>query len=218
METESSTLASQAQSTAAVMRLDQQFRNGLGWFYWIAALSLINTVLLRTGSDWNFIVGLGITQIIDVIALEAAKSASENAAQIIYNVGVVLVMATTGLFALFGLLGRKGYQVIAIIGTVLYALDTLIFILVGDIPSIAFHVLGVWGLVSGIKAYRQLQKIENSQLILESIRPAPSATDDFHRNDPATPRDAKYWRRLAILAIILFLPLICFLVLFFGLN
>src|SRR5262245_38242766 len=41
-----------------------QQRSGAQWFYWIAALSLVNSVLAIAGQDWRFIIGLGITQLV----------------------------------------------------------------------------------------------------------------------------------------------------------
>jgi hypothetical protein len=42
--------------------LERQRRNGGQWFYWIAALSLINAALAFAGQEWRFILGLGVTQ------------------------------------------------------------------------------------------------------------------------------------------------------------
>ena len=52
------------------------FHSGANWFYWIAGLSLVNTILLYTGSEWVFVVGLGVTQLIDGIAIEIARAFS----------------------------------------------------------------------------------------------------------------------------------------------
>jgi hypothetical protein len=50
------------------MQLEEQFRNGINWFYRIAGLSIINTVLYFIGQEWGFIAGLGMTQVIDMFA------------------------------------------------------------------------------------------------------------------------------------------------------
>src|ERR1043166_6289200 len=41
-------------------------KSGASWFYWVAVLSLVNSGAAAVGSSWRFIIGLGITQIIDV--------------------------------------------------------------------------------------------------------------------------------------------------------
>ena len=37
--------------------------NAARWFWWIAGLSLVNTVLFYSGSNTSFIVGLGLTTV-----------------------------------------------------------------------------------------------------------------------------------------------------------
>lgn len=54
-----------AQSLAAL-------RNGTAWFFWIAGLSLVNAVITHAGSDLSFVAGLGVTQVIDALAIVAA--------------------------------------------------------------------------------------------------------------------------------------------------
>ena len=48
-----------------LVNLEQQHRAGSQWFYWIAALTLINTAGSVFGSSWGFVVGLGITQVVE---------------------------------------------------------------------------------------------------------------------------------------------------------
>ena len=38
-----------------------QLKSGASWFYWIAGLSLINSIAAVSGGSWRFILGLGIT-------------------------------------------------------------------------------------------------------------------------------------------------------------
>src|SRR5574340_77246 len=39
--------------------------NGANWFYWIAGLSVVNSVIVLFGGAWYFLVGLGATQFVD---------------------------------------------------------------------------------------------------------------------------------------------------------
>lgn len=48
------------------LELETRLNSGAGWFYWIAGLSLLNSIIMLSGSDLYFVIGLGITQIIDV--------------------------------------------------------------------------------------------------------------------------------------------------------
>ena len=48
--------------------LPMQVRKGASWFYWIAGASVVNTIIFLFGGNLNFIVGLGVTQVINGIA------------------------------------------------------------------------------------------------------------------------------------------------------
>lgn len=52
------------------IRLENQMKGGLIWFYWIAGLSFINLIIFILGSNINFADELGITQVINVIFQE----------------------------------------------------------------------------------------------------------------------------------------------------
>ena len=55
-------------------RLANARARGAHWFAWLAALSLINTMMTISGSDRTYIFGLGITQMIDGALSEFAMS------------------------------------------------------------------------------------------------------------------------------------------------
>ena len=48
---------------AELAQLHARGTSGAGWFFWIAALSLINSIILLSGGDRHFVVGLGVTSI-----------------------------------------------------------------------------------------------------------------------------------------------------------
>ena len=128
-------------------------RNGGGWFFWIAGLSLINSIALATGSNMSFVVGLGATEIVDGIFHQTALNFPV--------VGYVLDALVLGLFVLLGVFARKGMVWAFVTGLVLYALDALIFVLLPDEPQwlpIGFHgyvLFCIWG---GLRATRRLQQ------------------------------------------------------------
>jgi hypothetical protein len=125
-----------------------QLRSGASWFYWIAGLSLINSIAAFSGSTWRFIIGLGITQIIDLFG-----SHLETGGKV---VALALDLCVAGLFILFGFLGHKGYAWAFLVGMVLFALDGLIFLLAQDWLGVGFHALVLWWLFRGFGACRQL--------------------------------------------------------------
>ena len=128
-----------------------QLKSGASWFYWIAALSLINSVVAFTGSEWRFILGLGITQIFDEIGQEIA-----NAGKI---VALVLDLFVAGVFVLFGVFANKALLWAFISGMVLFALDGLIFLLAQEWIGVAFHVFVLYCLFRGAQACRRLKTV-----------------------------------------------------------
>jgi hypothetical protein len=135
-------------STADMARV-AQLKSGGSWFYWIAGLSLINSIAAASGSSWRFIVGLGVTQLFD--ALGAGMG---NGGKI---VALVLDLVAAGVFILFGVFANKGHTWAFLTGMVLFALDGAIFLLGGDWLGVAFHVLVLFFLFRGFQAARALK-------------------------------------------------------------
>lgn len=125
-----------------------QMKSGAGWFYWIAALSLVNSFSAFTGSDWRFILGLGITQIID-----AFGNSVEGAGKII---ALVLSLIVAGVLIGLGVLAGKRHTWAFIVGMVLFALDGLIFLLAQDWIGVAFHAFVLYCFFRGLQACRTL--------------------------------------------------------------
>jgi hypothetical protein len=55
-------------------RLAHTLKSGGNWFFWIAGLSLITSILSLSGANWRFFLSLGITQIIDGFAAGLATA------------------------------------------------------------------------------------------------------------------------------------------------
>src|SRR5881394_752088 len=51
------TLARSATAASANPAAVSHLKSGASWFYWIAALSLINSISAASGSSWRFIIG-----------------------------------------------------------------------------------------------------------------------------------------------------------------
>lgn len=110
-------------SVAEQMMLEQKQRNGANWFLLIAALSLVNSVLVLANSSIVFAVGLGITHLIDVLALLMIEEIQPDSPFIFQLIIFVVDLAIIGSFAIFGLLARQRQVWAFIVGMVLYALD-----------------------------------------------------------------------------------------------
>jgi hypothetical protein len=150
----------QTQVATHSVDLAKKHRDGSSWFFWIAGLSVVNSIIVLAGSDWSFVVGLGITQFVDGFALVIAEQLGKQGFSIVSCVAFVIDIMIAGSFVVWGVLARRRYEWAYIVGMVLYALDGLIFLLVQDWLSIAFHCLALFYLFNGFKACGQLGKLD----------------------------------------------------------
>ena len=146
-------VASSANPTVAAAPTDAvaaaQLKSGASWFYWIAGLSLINSISAASGSSWRFIVGLGITQIFDEFGNQIGSGGRW--------VALVLDLLAAGVFILFGVFAHKAHSWAFIVGMILFALDGLIFLLGSDWIGVAFHGFVLYCLFRGLQACRSLR-------------------------------------------------------------
>lgn len=133
---------------AADPATEEQFRSGASWFYWIAGLSLINSIVALTGSRWGFFIGLGITQVFDMIG----QGLGGGGKLVVF----VLDLLTAAVFVLFGVFANRRKTWSFVLGMTLYALDGLMFLFVGDWLSLGFHGFVLWCLFRGFQACRAL--------------------------------------------------------------
>ena len=139
-------------------KLKSRHMGGATWFYWIAALSLINSVVILMGAEWSFIIGLGITQFVDGVAGSIAQEAGAEAAPIIKATAFAVDFIVAAFFVVFGIFAVKRQAWAYIMGMALYAADALLFLAAGDMLSIAFHGFALFCILSGFLASRQMDK------------------------------------------------------------
>jgi hypothetical protein len=139
--------------------LQRRVKGGAANFYWIAGLSLINTLVyvFSTGLNLTFVVGLGITQVVDGFSVALAADLTQYAI-IIKAVGVLINLFIAGIFVLFGVFAAKGRKWAFVTGMVLYGLDALLLIAFQDVAGFIFHGLFLFFLLSGLLALNKLRK------------------------------------------------------------
>lgn len=130
-----------------------QAKGGASWFYWIAALSIINSLIFLYGANWSFFAGLGITQLIDVIVDQISRGGDWSVIKIIAFV-VNLVIA--GIFFLCGLWAGKFQTWAFIVGMVLYFLDGILLLVIGAYFPAGFHAFALFMIFRGLIAARQI--------------------------------------------------------------
>jgi hypothetical protein len=182
-----------------------EIKNGLNWFYWIGGLSIINSIIYQVGGSFTFIVGLGITQFVDVIMKTISNDLGLTEGMIIRIIGIVINLIIAGLFIIAGVIGRKKYRIVIIIGMVAYVLDGLLLLAVGEWLGIAFHLLALWGLWRGLQAIGKLKVLEAGGVI--AIPEVLLVKTTVNQRPP---------RWLRILAIIIIASIICCTVLFIA--
>ena len=118
--------------------LEHAVGSGAGWFYWIAGLSLINTIAALAGTSWRFVIGLCATEILSSMATMEEFVAIKPLA-IAMNFIILVV------YALLGVFSRKGQSWAFVVGFIFYALDTAVLLWVGlasgDIGEVAINLI-----------------------------------------------------------------------------
>jgi hypothetical protein len=134
--------------------LEQRGRNGANWFWWVAGLSLVNSVVLLSGGSSYFVIGTGITLMVDAITSGIAQNSPDISTMLkLLAFGFDIVVALIA-FA-FGWFARKGHLLVYALGILLYLLDGLLFVLMEDWMSVGFHVFALFCMWSGFAAFRQ---------------------------------------------------------------
>jgi hypothetical protein len=134
----------------------QHMKSGARWFYWIAGLSLINSIAALSNSSWSFLAGLGVTQFISGFAL----GLSQDLGGAVTVIAMILDVIVAGFFVLLGAMALKGHAWAFMLGLVLYALDGLIFLAFQMWFPLAFHAFVVYSLYRGLAANRKLKLLE----------------------------------------------------------
>lgn len=149
-------------------RLEQRAKSGANWFYWIAGLSLVNSVSSLAGSSWGFIAGLGITQVFDALGASTGG--------VFKGVAAVLdILVAFGFIGIGALAHRRAAGFV--VGLSLYALDSLIFLLGPEWIGLAFHVFVLFSVFQGYRAFRELR----------ALGPAPAAAPATGLGDAPPP-------------------------------
>lgn len=131
-------------NTRTPTAVDTAVQSAARWFWWIAGLSLVNTVLFYTGSTVNFVLGLGMTTLANLLFVDQVPLA------------LALSTLTIGFYVLVGWQAVQGRLWAFYIGLVVYAADALIYMRVDDWMSVAFHGVAIFYIARGVVRAREL--------------------------------------------------------------
>lgn len=149
--------------------LYRRYKSGANWFYWIAGLTLITSIITFGGGNWRFLISLGTTQVIDAIAAGVASQLGGSAPQVI---ALVLDVILTGIFVLFGVLANKKMLWAYILGMAAFVVDGLVSLVIQDLIGVVVHVVVLVFMVPGFMAGRKLIELEQQMAAAQAAAQA----------------------------------------------
>ena len=137
--------------------LTQSYKSGANWFYWIAGLTIVTSIIAFAGGGIRFLISLGITQLIDGVAEVISTEGGGPAAKV---VALVVSLLISAVFIIFGYLANQKMLWAYIAGMVLFVLDGVLSLMVQDWIGVVAHVVVLFFLFRGFQAGRELVSLE----------------------------------------------------------
>lgn len=169
-----------------VQRLTRQMLGGANWFFWVAALSMLNSILGLLKIDLSFTLGLWATQLFDAWGIKVGGPGPILA--------MIFDVIAVGLLLVVGLLARQRQGWIFILGVSLYLLDALLLMawavpvlrqgaapeeLRAILLSSAIHLYTLYRMFQGWQACQTIdmltQAAQKNQSVSEQFTPPPPA-------------------------------------------
>jgi len=135
--------------------LQRRMKSGASNFYWIAGLSVINSLVTIFGGGFYFVIGLGVTLIIDGLSSGIAQELGGS--PVVLGLGFLFSLVFDAIFALFGFFASKRHRWAFITGMVFYALDALLMLAFQEWIGFGFHLYFLWGIWTGFQALGKLR-------------------------------------------------------------
>ena len=135
-------------------RYQVALKGSSSWFEWLAGLSLLNSIFHLSGVRFQFIFGLGVAQLVDILARRIGGAS--------FILDLIINGFLAGVFLLFFNFARKGKKWAFIAGMSLYALDGLLMLLLGALLAAGFHAFALFFMFCGIGAISKLRELEQT--------------------------------------------------------
>jgi len=113
------------------------------WFWWIAGFSLVNTVLFFSGTQTNFMLGLGMTTLANAVFAK--------------QLAVALIVAgmAAAFFLVIGLQAQRERVWAFYLGLAVYVLDAFIFVTYEDWFPVVIHAVAIFYISKGLVQLRE---------------------------------------------------------------
>lgn len=141
-------MATTVQASPTIFTHIHDMRRGADWFFWIAAFSVVNSLLVTFSGTQNALFGLGATRWVDAVL-------RENSLAPVNAIGLAINLAIAGVFAALGYYAREGRDRIFAFGIFLYVVDTMIVLGFKDFFAFGFHIVALFFLFKGLWASRR---------------------------------------------------------------
>lgn len=140
---------------------------GGGWFFWIAGVSLLASILAQMGTIYHSAFGLGLTGLIDSGAVPLAKPEA-------FAVDIL----AAGFYIMCGFFARKGALWAFLAGGGFYVLDVVLLLLVSrNWLAVAFHAYALFRIFQGFQAAQQLNALRTQQSAFGNTGYVPPSSD-----------------------------------------
>ncbi|HEY9685642.1 MAG TPA: hypothetical protein V6C52_01565 [Coleofasciculaceae cyanobacterium] len=133
---------SQPEDNLAAQDILHAIQSQGSWFFWIAGLSVVNSIGSLLHLDMAFVVGLGFSLILGSLAAELGEAWSA--------IAITLNLAIIGFFAAMGYFAIQGGRWAFMLGILIYALDAIALVLLQDWFMVAFHGYVLFQLGAGL--------------------------------------------------------------------
>ena len=120
--------------------------SGARWFWWIAGLSLANTLAGISGANINFVMGLSMVTLANMAFAHALTP------------GLLVAVGLIGFYFAMGLYARQEKAWAFYLGLAVYVLDTVLCLFLKDWFSAVFHAWPLWAVFRAVKHLRQAQE------------------------------------------------------------
>ena len=161
---------------------ERQVRTGADWFFWIAGLSLISSLVVLAGKSYHPLLGLGTTQLIDASAKILHLGTGGKV------VLFVLDLIAAGFYILYGAFARKGQKWAFVTGMAFYALDGLLMLALGILLGAAFHAYALWCIYRGFQAAQRLSLLPPDDIEQTLVDRSPSSQSGVWPPPPSAPQ------------------------------
>lgn len=129
--------------------------SGAHWFYWLAAASVANSLIVFFFNTPNSMAAFGVTRWIDGTA--GALTADGVVPPMQLTALIINILIAVG-FAGFGYLASRGSDRAFVLGIFLYVIDAMLIIGLRDFFGFGFHLVGLYFLTRGLLASRHLRE------------------------------------------------------------